>query len=483
LVASRLEQATASIVCRKLSHALTASEDPLDREFLCKRLLVLSDRLGSDDGKRLRSVVIRALLDQTLRDNGAGVSGQLVATFADASKHMSSAELSETYIPAVALLCHRVSARSGTESRGMPAVNLTSLFSSISGEDRSRICSRVCNYLRDSIRKETNEQYRSNIAERLRGLTRVVSAPQGVAILISAIEENANHPQPATQIFGFGMMQMMTAVSSILMDALAESVDRAGAVEARTVCDWVAPRLRESLVENEPQLTFDRLGALLERAARHLPQAEASEIADQTIRVLMRARSARGEFTDLRLDAITRLLPHLDSQIAIASARELATFAVDRWNSAEPFEGTGGFSGVTRMTGMTAMGMMGGRSWPTNLGRSETFNLILTDNSRAQVSQKIASILKSAGAGFEGALTAASRVFAQPFPCRLTTQELVDLLKMPTCFGAARRVVLDHLGNRYGRRFVNHWAFVRFATDQKLNLDFTTPPRRPEPIR
>jgi hypothetical protein len=42
-------------------------------------------------------------------------------------------------------------------------------------------------------------------------------------------------------------------------------------------------------------------------------------------------------------------------------------------------------------------------------------------------------------------------------------------------------VVLDHLCNRYGRRFVNHWAFVRLATEQKLGLDFTTPPKRPDP--
>jgi hypothetical protein len=54
-----------------------------------------------------------------------------------------------------------------------------------------------------------------------------------------------------------------------------------------------------------------------------------------------------------------------------------------------------------------------------------------------------------------------------------------ELLKMPTCFGKARRIVLDHLGNRYGRYFVNHWAFVRFATEQKLGLDFSTPPKRP----
>jgi hypothetical protein len=65
-------------------------------------------------------------------------------------------------------------------------------------------------------------------------------------------------------------------------------------------------------------------------------------------------------------------------------------------------------------------------------------------------------------------------------PCPLETQQLIELLKMPTCFGGARRVVLDHLGNRYGRRFVNHWAFVRFADEQGLKLDLTTPPKRPD---
>ncbi len=50
---------------------------------------------------------------------------------------------------------------------------------------------------------------------------------------------------------------------------------------------------------------------------------------------------------------------------------------------------------------------------------------------------------------------------------------------MPTCFGTARRVVLDHLGNGYGQRLSNHWAFVGYARDQ--GLDFTTPPRPPNP--
>jgi hypothetical protein len=50
---------------------------------------------------------------------------------------------------------------------------------------------------------------------------------------------------------------------------------------------------------------------------------------------------------------------------------------------------------------------------------------------------------------------------------------------MPTCFGKARKIVLELLGNRYGRTFANHWEFVRFAEEQHLDLDFTTPPKRP----
>ncbi|HKI31888.1 MAG TPA: hypothetical protein VKA46_08465, partial [Gemmataceae bacterium] len=55
-----------------------------------------------------------------------------------------------------------------------------------------------------------------------------------------------------------------------------------------------------------------------------------------------------------------------------------------------------------------------------------------------------------------------------------------NLLKMPTCVAEVRRVILDQLGNRYGRRFDTHWDFVRYAQQHGLNLDFTTPPKRPD---
>jgi hypothetical protein len=69
---------------------------------------------------------------------------------------------------------------------------------------------------------------------------------------------------------------------------------------------------------------------------------------------------------------------------------------------------------------------------------------------------------------------------AQLRPCRLSTQQLVELLKLPTCVGEGRRVVLDHLGNRYRRPFADAWEFVRFAQEQRLDLDFTSRPEHPE---
>ncbi|HMF17631.1 MAG TPA: hypothetical protein VKE98_10515, partial [Gemmataceae bacterium] len=66
----------------------------------------------------------------------------------------------------------------------------------------------------------------------------------------------------------------------------------------------------------------------------------------------------------------------------------------------------------------------------------------------------------------------------KPFPCPLSTPQLVELLKQPTCAGWARRLILDQLQNRYRQRLAEHWDFVRFAEKHNLGLDFTSPPKR-----
>jgi hypothetical protein len=106
----------------------------------------------------------------------------------------------------------------------------------------------------------------------------------------------------------------------------------------------------------------------------------------------------------------------------------------------------------------------------------------LTDGTRPPVQRRAVAITVATGASAQGPLLplALLPTADEPLPCRLTTQELVELLKMPTCVGPVRRLILDQLGNRYGRRFETQWDFVRYAGEQGLDLDFATPPQRPD---
>jgi hypothetical protein len=110
-----------------------------------------------------------------------------------------------------------------------------------------------------------------------------------------------------------------------------------------------------------------------------------------------------------------------------------------------------------------------------------SLNTILTDNSRSEISRRAVQVATAVGLTSATPFSAlpALPAVSEPLPCRLSTQDLVELLKMPTCFGEEREVVLKHLGNRYGRVFANHWEFVHFAQAQQFDLDLLSPPKRP----
>jgi hypothetical protein len=40
-------------------------------------------------------------------------------------------------------------------------------------------------------------------------------------------------------------------------------------------------------------------------------------------------------------------------------------------------------------------------------------------------------------------------------------------------------LVLEQLARHHGRPFADQWDFVRYAEENKLGLDFTSPPRNP----
>jgi hypothetical protein len=70
---------------------------------------------------------------------------------------------------------------------------------------------------------------------------------------------------------------------------------------------------------------------------------------------------------------------------------------------------------------------------------------------------------------------------SQPLPSQFSTQQLVDLLKMPTCIGPVREIVLEQLGQRYKRTFADHWEFVNYAEKHLPGIDLKSPPHRVRP--
>jgi hypothetical protein len=214
--------------------------------------------------------------------------------------------------------------------------------------------------------------------------------------------------------------------------------------------------------------TRQSLAKSLADAAGRLEPAAATRVCESTIGDLLRARSARARSAEDRRgidSAVAALLPRLNVRNANAQAAILAAMMCsegDIWwePKREPWHPAPSAEEVQLHA---------------------SFSRVLTDTSPVQRDLRTARIaVQDVGPGL-GALTPAASIAAGPWPCRLTTQELVDLLKMPTCFGRGRRVVLDQLGNLHGRRFANHWEFVHFAQENQLPLDLTTAPQRPDP--
>ena len=200
-------------------------------------------------------------------------------------------------------------------------------------------------------------------------------------------------------------------------------------------------------------------GAALADLAAGAPPAEAAEVARSALGWLAQTmpRSARKvrAIEEVWLSGLLRFLPADEARRA--AGRFAVMIASDARQRFEPEHRAGPEFIDTR--------------W-------KYFAALLTDESPDDIRRRAPAVAASLAAGSPFGVVPAAAVAAEPFGCRLTTPQLVELLKMPTLRSEARRVVLDHLGTRYGRVFRDPWAFVRFAKEAGLDLDFATPPTR-----
>jgi YD repeat-containing protein len=468
-VARRMDRAKAAQICMQAARVIVAAREGTtsdrDSEDLRSALVAVVDQVDPSEGIRMLvastgkefgdemagtlktvsgqldpSEAARLLYAALQKKTDPDACRQLAFALSSVSGRMEQVEAARICGQAGGLLVDALQRDANPFSRETLASALASVASRLDRKQASRLCGRVAHQLCDSLAGETNSIHRRTLAEALGVLAReldqsesVYLCGQAAQVLGRSLEQNTG-PDDAIQIAA-GLVAVVhrmdqTQASKLLVSALEREPD----VETRNA-------LASSLVDVTARLT----------------ERDASRVCSSAVRILIRCLAQQPENREWLYDAIGRLLLRLDPEIARSQARELALLILSKDNE-----------NATRW-GYDGAGYL----------RS-----ILTDSSRTAVPQRLwISFLGLGEVGLPASAlaVAVTSLGLERLPCRLTTQELVELLKMPTCFGPARRVVLDHLSNRYGREFKNHWAFVRYAREHNLGLDFTTPPKRPDP--
>jgi hypothetical protein len=268
---------------------------------------------------------------------------------------------------------------------------------------------------------------------------------------------------------------------------------RLGPQEAAAACSRAAAALTAAMAKTTDPYALRELAQVLSAVAGRLDPAGAAQTAG-ALTAAMAGQTNPSALASLArgLSAVAARLGPQEAAAACSRAAGALTAAMARQTN--PYALTGLAQGLSAVAGrldpaaaaqaaaaLTAA--MAKTTDPYTLRSFERPLLCLTGDPRRPADRAAALVGSTAVFPWPGPLLAGPALLAPnlPPPCRLSTQELVDLLKLPTCVGTARRVVLDQLEGRYGRRFADHWDFVRFARAQNLGLDLTSPPKRPEP--
>jgi hypothetical protein len=469
-VASRMDPTEAAQICGKAARTLTAAfekeKDANARRSLAYGLSSLSVRLHEDEAVKAVRLVTTAMQDGWVYESSPNWSFYELLTEtmdpADASRvaqilvaaigEETDANARWWLTAGLALVAPRMEPKQAARICGPASLELVNAFVRIKW---SRYITGSYNeYLADGVKAASaslDQPHASQAAhvvvqaldretenekkDVMRPRQYLVQGLCSVASRMTPAEASQVLHQAAQAAIGSFKRAPSPEATGILYRTIAPLAEKMKAEDAAKVCAQAARVISDARMKDpngllpRPQVGMgddvgDPLQALVSLAGP-MEADEANRLCRQVIQILLK----QSEPTNQKIIAS---LPQLDTVIAKDLARELALLLCSE-----------------------------------NAIDTSRLDLVLTDFNRSRPFPRDQGMMSD------------PRPPEKPYPCRLTTQELVDLLKMPTCFGRARRVVLDHLGNIQGRRFVNHWAFVRFARETGLDVDLTTPPRRP----
>jgi tRNA A-37 threonylcarbamoyl transferase component Bud32 len=505
-VAGRLGRAEATEAARFLIQALTLARDDKLLGYLAAALTAVAGRLDPAEAGRLLS---QALVAQ---DKNAAIGASLAQGLAATAARLDPAEAVRVCAEPARLLEQALAREKDPDASRQLAGGLAALAWRLGPAEAARVLSQL-------LAQEKDAATRRQRAEALVGVTGYLppaearrACAEGARALVQALaqEKDGNARIQLAGALAALAGRLEPAKATRLLDQAPAEVKDDTAVEGGPGAPRMWPSIAaERTARSELARGLAAVAGNLEPAAgaRLLNQALAQqagvrarrELTDGLVAVASRMEPAEAAHAcaealrsylsylptveqahdeaarRLCLDRISILLQMVDGDDATKLARHLASQIVSEPDLTSVPAGP-------PMGGMPPGMLRPGMAPPAAGSDTTVLERLLTLATRPPFPQRAGTVAAAIGLSAGGPLLCLPVLpaAAEPLPCRLSTQDLVELLKLPTCIHEVRRLVLDQLGNRYGRRFETHWDFVKYAQEQGLGIDFTTPPQRPD---
>jgi predicted Ser/Thr protein kinase len=507
-LAARLDPKEAARHCAPAASALTQAmaamtkTGPFALRELVGRLSAVAARLDPEEAAQ-HCARAATILTQAMANLDPNASLELAVELSTVAARLDPKEAARHYAWAASALTQAMTKPTQPFALGRLAGRLSAVAARLDPKEAARHCAPAATTLTQAISKTTSPTHL--FATDLSALAEGLSA---VAARLDP-EEAARHCAPAattlTQAISkttdfFALRELARGLSAVAA--------RLDPKEAARHCAPAASALTKAMTKNTDPDTLDygTLGDLARVLSAVAARLDPKEAAQHCARAATTLTQAMTKTTDPKAlnslaEGLSAVAARLDpKEAAQHCARAATTFTqamtktIDRgtlnflaWGLSalaarlDPKEAASTLLQAIANTPVSYAPVPGDPDGLSSLakGLSATLTRDLRD-----LPVRAAGLVASVGVGeCQPFLATTATVLAlEPLPCRLSTQELVDLLKDPFCVNQARRVVLKQLERRYRRTFADHWEFVRFAQQQNLGLDFTTPPRRTEPL-
>jgi tRNA A-37 threonylcarbamoyl transferase component Bud32 len=522
-VVSRMEPTEAARACTgaaaALTRAMTKTSEPNSLFYLALGLAEEAVRMEPGEGARACTEAAAALtrvMTETTNPNELG--NLLVRGLAAVATRMEPGEAARVCTEAATTLARAIAETTDPNALNLLAQGLAVMAARMEPEEGARACTGAAAALARALTKTTNPGALYSLAKGLTAVAAEIEPGEGARMCTEAATTLAQAMTETTDTPALYTLAQGLAVVAAEMEPGAAG--KTASALARAITQTTDPRALVPLAEGLAAVT-----------ARMEP-GEAARVCSGAATALVQAISRTTEFFVLsslaqRLGAVAARMEPGEGARARAAAKAALAQAMSRTTDPNALGAlAGGFAAVTpriepgeaaevvaaftrAMTKTTSstflrslaqrLAAMATHVEPGQVATTLAQAASRTDNSsaRTQLAQGILEALTGVPANGQ-ALKAAAKVAspsdgrglpatlallalaAEPPPCRLSTQQLVDLLKHPLFIGEARRAVLDQLQNRYRRPFADQWEFVRFAREHLPDVDLDSPPQRPK---